>query len=157
MNNYEKLVQITKEKLNFSKKFLEITQNIKSLINQEKFDDIPLELDKRDHIINQVNNLDQNFLSLFENLKKDSNFENNIKSYPKLSEYIQNINDNFKQSNDIDKFIRPVITSQLNSIKEEMKKIKNNQNNKIASNKYSQDAFKKLTGSNFGIFIDEKN
>lgn len=157
MNNYERLVQITHQKLNLSKEFLDITQNIQSLVLKEEIDDISAYLDKREYIINQVNDLDQDFLKLFENLKKDSNFEENIKSYPKLSQYIQNIELNFKESNKIDELIRPNIISELENVKEEMKKIKDNQNNKIASNKYSQDQFKKLTGSNFGIFIDEKN
>lgn len=157
MNNYERLVQITHQKLNLSKEFLDITQNIQSLVLKEEIDDISAYLDKREYIINQVNDLDQDFLKLFENLKKDSNFEENIKSYPKLSQYIQSIELNFKESNKIDELIRPNIISELENVKEEMKKIKDNQNNKIASNKYSQDQFKKLTGSNFGIFIDEKN
>lgn len=156
MNDYEKLVQITSEKLHFSKSFLKITKDIQNLINKQEIDDIYIELDKRDDIIEKINSLDQNFLSLYQNLKKDKGFENNIKFYPKLKEYIQEIEHNFIKSDEIDNNIRPIMLSQLNNIKEEMKKIKTNQNNKIISNKYSKETFRTLTESNFGIFIDEK-
>ena len=152
MNNYEKLTSITKNKHTLSGEFLDITKKIKEEVSQENFENVKTYLNERQEIIDSVNLLDKQFLTLFEELKQDKDFEQNIKNYPNLKEYISDIKTNFKDSHDIDIEIMPIVKSELEDIQKEIKKIKTQE--KVVD-KYSQDIMKKITGANFGVFIDE--
>lgn len=152
MNDYEKLVSITKNKHTLSNEFLEIVKKMQEDISQENFESIEAHLIKRQEIIDSVNLLDKQFLTLFEALKKNDDFEQSIINYPELKEYISDIKANFELSYDIDEKIMPIIRDEIASTQKEIKKIKTQE--KVVD-KYSQDVMKKITGANFGVFIDE--
>ena len=152
MNDYEKLVSITKNKHTLSNEFLEIVKKMQEDVSQENFESIEVHLIKRQEIIDSVNLLDKQFLTLFETLKKNDDFEQSIINYPELKEYISDIKANFELSYDIDKKIMPIIRNEIAKTQKEIKKIKTQE--KVVD-KYSQDVMKKITGANFGVFIDE--
>ena len=152
MNDYEKLVSITKNKHTLSNEFLEIVKKMQKDVSQENFESIEVHLIKRQEIIDSVNLLDKQFLTLFEGLKKNDDFEQSIINYPELKEYISDIKSNFELSYDIDEKIMPIIRNEIAKTQKEIKKIKTQE--KVVD-KYSQDVMKKITGANFGVFIDE--
>ncbi|EHL16211.1 hypothetical protein HMPREF9630_01929 [Peptoanaerobacter stomatis] len=152
MNDYEKLVSITKNKHTLSNEFLEIVKKMQKDVSQENFESIEVHLIKRQEIIDSVNLLDKQFLTLFEGLKKNDDFEQSIINYPELKEYISDIKANFELSYDIDEKIMPIIRNEIAKTQKEIKKIKTQE--KVVD-KYSQDVMKKITGANFGVFIDE--
>lgn len=152
MKDYQSLVDITLNKLKLSIEFLEITKDLKNKANEEIFEDVDAKLDERQEIIQTIQLLDSEFLTLFEKLKQEEDFEKNIVNYPKLSDYITHIKDNFKQAYEIDQFILPILEIELENVK---KNIKKSRNEATVSEKYAQEAIKKMTGGSFGIFIDE--
>ncbi|MGP1488254.1 MAG: hypothetical protein ACTTIX_03560 [Peptoanaerobacter stomatis] len=152
MNDYEKLVSITKNKHTLSNEFLEIVKKMQEDVSQKNFESIEVHLIKRQEIIDSVNLLDKQFLTLFEALKKNDDFEQSIINYPELKEYISDIKANFELSYDIDEKIMPIIRNEIAKTQKEIKKIKTQE--KVVD-KYSQDVMKKITGANFGVFIDE--
>lgn len=152
MNDYEKLVSITKNKHTLSNEFLDIAKKMKEDISKENFENVEAHLTERQEIIDSVNLLDKQFLTLFEELKKNDDFEQNIINYPELKEYISDIKGNFELSYDIDEEIMPIIRNEIAITQNEIKKIKTQE--KVVD-KYSQDIMKKITGANFGVFIDE--
>ena len=152
MKDYQSLVDITLNKLKLSIEFLEITKDLKNKANEEIFEDVDAKLDERQEIIQIIQLLDSEFLTLFEKLKQEEDFEKNIVNYPKLSDYITHIKDNFKQAYEIDQLILPILEIELENVK---KNIKKSRNEAIVSEKYAQESIKKMTGASFGIFIDE--
>ena len=152
MNDYEKLVSITKNKHTLSNEFLDIAKKMKEDVSKENFENVEAHLTERQEIIDSVNLLDKQFLTLFEKLKKNDDFEQNIINYPELKEYISDIKGNFELSYDIDEEIMPIIRNEIAITQNEIKKIKTQE--KVVD-KYSQDIMKKITGANFGVFIDE--
>lgn len=70
MNDYEKLVSITKNKHTLSNEFLDIAKKMKEDVSKENFENVEAHLTERQEIIDSVNLLDKQFLTLFEELKK---------------------------------------------------------------------------------------
>ena len=71
MKDYQSLVDITLNKLKLSIEFLEITKDLKNKANEEIFEDVDAKLDERQEIIQTIQLLDSEFLTLFEKLKQD--------------------------------------------------------------------------------------
>ena len=153
MNDYEKLVEITSNKLSLSKNFLEITKNMQKLAQDNILDSIDLDISKRQDLIDDMILRDEQFVKLFEDLKKTPEFEKDIVNYPKLGEYIQDIKNIFKDVREIDKTIIPAIKTESNNIREKLKKHK--ESSKV-NQKYGFDMMEKTTKDNFGIFFDQK-
>ena len=78
MKDYQSLVDITLNKLKLSIEFLEITKDLKNKANEEIFEDVDAKLDERQEIIQIIQLLDSEFLTLFEKLKQEEDFEKNI-------------------------------------------------------------------------------
>ena len=153
MNDYEKLLEVTSNKLELSKEFLSITNEIQKKFQEDKFDDFEKLVDDRQDIIDSINLLDEQFVALFEKIKELPNFEKEITNYPKLSEHIQDIKANLGLSKALDEVIIEDIEGELTKVRQE---IKNHKRKKVINNKYSMDSMQKVTKENFGIFIDEK-
>lgn len=122
MNDYEKLVSITKNKHTLSNEFLDIAKKMKEDVSKENFENVEAHLTERQEIIDSVNLLDKQFLTLFEELKKNDDFEQNIINYPELKEYISDIKGNFELSYDIDEEIMPIIRNEIAITQNEIKK-----------------------------------
>lgn len=153
MNDYEKLVEITANKLDLSNNFLDITKNMQQLAQNNTLDDIDIEIEKRQNLIDDMMLLDEQFVKLFENLKTTPDFEKNIVNYPKLGEYIQAIKNIYVEVRELDKNIMPVLRSESNNIRE---KLKSHKSNVKVTQKYGFDMMEKSTKDNFGIFFDQK-
>lgn len=152
MDNYEKLLSLTDEKLSLSSEFLKLTQKLKQDLDNDVFDSLNDVLTKRYEVIESIDMIDEQFVSLYNEISSSDNFEKKLKDYPGLSENIVNIRQNFKASKDLDTAIMPLIDNQFSSIKAELKDLKNQAD---VQKKYGQDSIERVTMDNFGVFFDE--
>lgn len=153
---YENLMQIIKEKFKLSKDFLKLTMEIKNNVCDENFENLEILVEERQSIIDKINNLDEDFSKLYKDLKKDEDFIINIQKFPEMKKYIKDINDNFRLAYDMSLELKPSLQKESENIRLEIKNLKKKSNLSKISDSYSQYSIKKLTGENFGIFIDEK-
>lgn len=153
MNEYQRLTDVTKTKLSLSENLLDLTKQMETYVQRGDFDSSAELIDKRQDIIDDISLLDEQFVKLFEEIKKLPDFDVEITKYPNLGKYIQEIKEVIGKAKLIDETIMPILLKESESIKQEIKKSKAK---KMINDKYSVDNMQKVTKDNFGIFIDEK-
>ena len=130
MNAFQKLTDITKNKLSLSKDILDLSLQMEAYVEKEDFDSFTELIDKRQDIIDDISLLDEQFVMLFEEIKE-------VIGRAKI----------------IDEKIMPILFKGTDTLREEIRKSKNK---RVINDKYSMDNMQKVTKDNFGIFIDEK-
>ena len=70
MNAFQKLTDITKNKLSLSKDILDLSLQMEAYVEKEDFDAFTELIDKRQDIIDDISLLDEHFVTLFEEIKK---------------------------------------------------------------------------------------
>jgi len=153
MNAFQKLTDITKNKLSLSKDLLDLTLNMEAYVEKEDFDAFTELVDRRQDIIDDISLLDEQFVTLFEEIKKLSDFDVEITKYPNLGISIREIKEVIGKAKIIDEKLMPILSKETDSLREEIRKSKNK---RVINDKYSMDNMQKVTKDNFGIFIDEK-
>ena len=141
MNEFQRLTDMTKNKLSLSKDMLDLTLQMEAYV------------DKRQDIIDDISLLDEQFVTLFEEIKKLPDFDVEITKYPDLGVFIQEIKEVIGRAKIIDEKLMPILFKETDSLREEIRKSKNK---RVINDKYSMDNMQKVTKDNFGIFIDEK-
>lgn len=153
MNEFQRLTDITKNKLSLSKKLLDLTLKMEAYVEQGDFDSFAGLIDKRQDIIDDISLLDEQFVTLFEEIKKLPEFDVEITKYPNLGIFIQEIKEVIGKAKIIDEKLMPILFKETDLLREEIRKSKNK---RVINDKYSMDNMQKVTKDNFGIFIDEK-
>lgn len=153
MNAFQKLTDITKNKLSLSKDILDLSLQMEAYVEKEDFDSFTELIDKRQDIIDDISLLDEQFVTLFEEIKKQPEFDVEITQYPDLGIFIQEIKEVIGRAKIIDEKIMPVLFKETDTLREKIRKSKNK---RVINDKYSMDNMQKVTKDNFGIFIDEK-
>ena len=142
MNAFQKLTDITKNKLSLSKDLLDLTLNMEAYVEKEDFDAFTELVDRRQDIIDDISLLDEQF-----------DFDVEITKYPNLGISIREIKEVIGKAKIIDEKLMPILYKETDSLREEIRKSKNK---RVINDKYSMDNMQKVTKDNFGIFIDEK-
>ena len=120
---------------------------------KEDFDAFTELVDRRQDIIDDISLLDEQFVMLFEEIKKLPDFDVEITKYPNLGISIREIKEVIGKAKIIDEKLMPILFKETDSLREEIRKSKNK---RVINDKYSMDNMQKVTKDNFGIFIDEK-
>ena len=153
MNAFQKLTDTTKNKLSLSKDLLDLTLNMEAYVEKEDFDAFTELVNRRQDIIDDISLLDEQFVTLFEEIKKLPDFDVEITKYPNLGISIREIKEVIGKAKIIDEKLMPILFKETDSLREEIRKSKNK---RVINDKYSMDNMQKVTKDNFGIFIDEK-
>ena len=90
LDNIDKLIALSKEKKQLIDEMFNFTKTLKSEIKKEDMDNLNYILDKKDKLIDNINKIDVEFLTIFSQIKKDENIENidqlDVEAYPNLKE-----------------------------------------------------------------------
>lgn len=149
--------ELIEDKLNKISKIFEISQKQSKLLEDEKMDfvdELNSYLEDKSELIYSINEIDTEFVEIFEKLKK-SLPENNLdsiaeeKSFKKLQSNISEIFKKLKDIQKIDKINNENMDSKYSYIKDEITKI----NSMTSNNKYKD---KKVSDLDKGFYVDQK-
>lgn len=149
--------ELIEDKLNKISKIFEISQKQSKLLEDEKMDfvdELNSYLEDKSELIYSINEIDTEFVEIFEKLKKALS-ENNLdsiaeeKSFKKLQSNISEIFKKLKDIQKIDKINNENMDSKYSYIKDEITKI----NSMTSNNKYKD---KKVSDLDKGFYVDQK-
>lgn len=130
-NRIDDLISISKEKNKLLGEMYNITKGQRDQIYKEDMDKLNKVLDKKDHIIKEINRLDASFLSIFSQIKKQEAVDNidelDMDKYPNLIELkgaVGDISSTLMAISLIDEENAKAIKEKLEDTKLELRKVK---------------------------------
>lgn len=130
----DKLVDITKEKNKLLQDMLSLTKKQKEAIEKEAYKDLGGILNIKDMLIEQINQLDRDFLVIFSEIKEEHNVNSidqmDINLYPNLKdlkEAVKEVTSTLSALSLLDEENNRAIRKQLEETKKELTKIKSGQ------------------------------
>lgn len=149
----DNLISISKEKKQLLEEIHDFTKKQREGIKKEDMGKLNDILDKKDHIIKKINELDISFLTTFSQIKKEEGIENidqiDVDKYPnlkKLKEIVKEISSSLIAISLLDEENNKNIKAKLEETKKELRRVKDG---KKAYKGYNST----ITGS---MLIDEK-
>lgn len=149
----DNLISISKEKKQLLEEIHDFTKKQREGIKKEDMGKLNDILDKKDHIIKKINELDISFLTIFSQIKKEEGIENidqiDVDKYPnlkKLKEIVKEISSSLIAISLLDEENNKNIKAKLEETKKELRRVKDG---KKAYKGYNAT----ITGS---MLIDEK-
>jgi predicted RND superfamily exporter protein len=149
----DELISIVKEKNRLMNEMYETTKTQKEQIKKEDMNSLDSILDKKDHIIKEIDKLDISFMTIFSQIKKEEAIENinelDKDRYPnlrELKEIVKEISSSLMAISLLDEENNKNIKEKLEATKMELRRIKDG---KKAYKGYN----KTIAGS---MLIDEK-
>lgn len=149
----DNLISISKEKKQLLEEIHDFTKKQREGIKKEDMGKLNDILDKKDHIIKKINELDISFLTIFSQIKKEEGIENidqiDVDKYPnlkKLKEIVKEISSSLIAISLLDEENNKNIKAKLEETKKELRRVKDG---KKAYKGYNST----ITGS---MLIDEK-
>ena len=153
IDNIDKLISLSKEKKQLIDEMHNCTKVQKKEIDKENMDSLNYILDEKDKLIQKINKIDIEFLTIFSQIKKAEGIENidelDINEYPnlkELKEIIKDISSTLVAISLLDEENNKNMKKRIEKTKMELKKVKEGKRAYKAYNK-------PIEGS---ILIDEK-
>lgn len=153
IDNIDKLISLSKEKKQLINEMHNFTEAQKKEIEKEDMDNLNNILDEKDKLIQKINKIDIEFLTIFSQIKKDENIENidelDAKLYPnlkELKEVVTDISSTLIALSLLDEENNKDMIKRIEETKMELKKVKEGQ-------RAYKEYHKPVEGS---ILIDEK-
>lgn len=152
-DNIDKLISLSKEKNQIINKMYSITKGQKEEIEKEDMENLNHILDEKDKLIEEINKIDIEFLTIFSQIKNTEGIEKieelNVQLYPnlkELKEIVTDISSTLVAISLLDDENNENMKKRMEKTKMELKRVKDGQRAYKGYNK-------PITGS---ILIDEK-
>ncbi|WP_072888550.1 flagellar export chaperone FlgN [Tepidibacter formicigenes] len=156
------LIQISNTKYNIMKEIYEITKMQKVEIEKNNADSLLKYIEKKQEKIEEVNELDKKFYSIYIKIKEDlgiTNIENiDIQKYPEIKELkntVENILNITREIDEIDKINNSKVKEEFDKVKEELNKVKNDKKN-LRNNMKAYRGYNTKYNHAQGVFVDYK-
>lgn len=129
--NIDKMIQLSKAKKEDLSEILELTKKQKIYIENDKMDSLDDTISAKDNLMNKIDLLDLEFLSLYGEIKKMENVESldeinfeKYKNITRLQENIREINRILKNIASIDKENTRIIKEEFSEVKSGLRQVK---------------------------------